>query len=377
MLNKENRQIHLGACAPIKINASTKTLSLADMMASKPIVLVVDSAVREIDEPRWKDICSRYEILTYDCTSETEFIHRLSPGGPYSRIQAIMRMGWLKAGPYAEHVLFSGEVLKHYPPTLKLITCSGHGYDAADIEKLTAMGIWYCNTPDTCTVPVANTALFLILNAFRYFTFAENCARTGNWLQSRRLGNLSTDPTNKILGIVGMGDIGRSIAVKASAGLSMKIHYHNRTRRETLEEDIPGGAIYHNSLESLLKVADCICLACPYTPTMHHMLSDAQFALAKPEGLRIVNIARGGLIDEAALLRAMKEGKVVGVGLDVHEKEPGVNEELKGDYMTTLLPHIGVCSKESWRGFENIALDNLESYFFGNGVPVGPVNRVL
>lgn len=330
-------------------------------MPSKPVILVVTAGAREVDEQRWKKIQERFEVLEYDCADVAQFIDRMAPGGIYSKIEAIMRTGWLKSGPYYTHQLFRGEALKHFPPTMKLITASGHGYDAADVETITSMGIWYCNTPDTCTVPVANTALHLILNTFRYFTFAEHCTRKSDWDASKPLGNLSMDPNGQILGIVGMGDIGKLIAIKASAGLDMKIHYHSRRRREALEEEISGGAVYHSSLESLLEVSDCICVACPYTAASHHMLSDKQFALTKPGGTRIVNIARGALIDEAALVRAIEAGKVIGVGLDVHENEPNIHPALKDNYMTTVLPHFGVCSKNSWNGFEQANMDNLEA----------------
>lgn len=175
-----------------------------------------------------------------------------------------------------------------------------------------------------------------------------------------------------------MGSIGLAIAKKVSAGLGMKIHYHNRSRFVTAETIITGGATYHATLESLLEVADCICLACPLTPETRHMLSTEQFDKTKAGGVRIVNVGRGGLVDEAALLMALKTGRVVGVGLDVHENEPGVNPELIKNYMCTVLPHIGVCSRTSWINYEKSCLDNLEEYFFkGTGRPLTPVNFIL
>lgn len=347
-------------------------------MVSKPVVLLITSDVREVDPEQWARINAEFEILNYDCKDIAEFCTRLAPGGIYSRIQAIVRTGWLKSGPFGNQFLFRGIPLKYFPPTLKLIACGGHGYDAVDVDKLTEMGIWYCNAPNTCTEAVANTALHLILSTFRYFTFAEHCARNDQWDKSKQLGKTALDPSNKVLGIVGMGTIGQSIAVRAAAGLGMNIHYFNRRQLVETESKITGGAVYHSSLESLLKMTDCLCLACPYTPETHHMISGPQFAMAKPSGLRIVNIARGGLIDEAALLEAMNQGKVVGVGLDVHENEPGINPELRDNYMITVLPHIGVCSRTSWLGFDRVCFENLEEFFYGgNGKPVTPVNEIL
>ncbi|KAF0322357.1 putative d-mandelate dehydrogenase [Colletotrichum asianum] len=349
--------------------------STTSQQASKPTILLIESSVRGAETEQWDRIRSSFNIIKYDCQDEEEFCSRLAPGGPYSAIDAIVRVGWLKAGQFATHQLFRGPAIAKYPPSLKLICCSGHGYDAADIPALTARGITYANCPDTCTEAVANTALHLILNSFRYFTLAEHLARNDRWLESRRIGTMAVDPAGKILGIVGMGDIGIAIARKAALALDMKIHYHNRKPREDLQR-IGAEAVYHESLESLLRVSDCICLACPLTPETKHMLCTSRFGIMKPEGVRIVNIARGGLIDEDALLEAMKSGRVVGLGLDVHAAEPTLNPKLKENYDTTLLPHIGVCSGTSWNNFDKITLTNLEEWFFGDKTKVTAVDQV-
>lgn len=135
--------------------------------------------------------------------------------------------------------------------------------------------------------------------------------------------------------------------------------------------------MYHASLDALLAVSDCLCLACPLTADTHHMLSTEQFGRAKSSGLRLVNIARGGLVDEDALVAAVRARQVVGVGLDVHANEPDVRPELRADYWTTLLPHIGVCSRTSWLNFDRVVLGNLESYFYGEKKAVTAVNGEL
>ncbi|KFY84212.1 hypothetical protein V500_09496 [Pseudogymnoascus sp. VKM F-4518 (FW-2643)] len=341
---------------------------------SKPTILLVSSSVRTIRHQQWERMQEKFNILTYDCSNVDEFCQRLSPNGMYSNIQAIVRTGWLKAEPYSTHLLFTASVAKHYPSSLKLIVCSGHGYDAADISALTAKGIWYCNTPDTCTEAVANTALYLILSSYRYFTFAEDCARH-DWTKSRSMGMKATDPLGTTLGVVGLGDIGLRIARKAALGLGMKLCYHNR--RRDIDRELKAGAdiTYCSSLADLLKVSDCVILACPYTPSTHHMLSTEEFKLLKDSGVRIVNIARGALIDEAALLQAIKARRVIGVGLDVHENEPGINEAWAGNYMATVLPHIGVCSTTTWEAFEEGCWSNTEAYF-ATGKPLTPVNSI-
>lgn len=190
---------------------------------AKPTVLLVESPSREFDAEQWARVQSRFTLLRYDCASVDEFCARLAPGGAYAQIDAIVRVGWLKAGPYASHLLFCGRPVELYPPSLKLICCTGHGYDAADIRGLSARGIVYANTPDTCTEAVANTALYLILNVFRHFSMAEHAVRTDRWLDSRQLGTVAVDPIGQVLGIVGMGAIGLAIARKAALGLGMKV----------------------------------------------------------------------------------------------------------------------------------------------------------
>jgi lactate dehydrogenase-like 2-hydroxyacid dehydrogenase len=155
----------------------------------------------------------------------------------------------------------------------------------------------------------------------------------------------------------------------------MRVHYCGPRRKVEAEGRLENGAVYHESVEEMVPVVDCIVLAAPYSRDTHHLLSTEQFALAKEGGLRVVNIARGAMIDEDALLAALESGRVVGAGLDVHANEPGVNARLKDDWRVSLLPHIGVASRTSWENFERINWDNVEA-FFETGRPVTPVNWI-
>ena len=340
----------------------------------KPDVLVIESSVQQIDHPRRQRLSKQYNLISYDCKSVDEFKERMKPGGPYSSIKAIIRLGWLKAGQFANHLPFATDVVPHFPPSLQIICCTGHGHDAADTEAITRRGVWYCNTPNACTEAVANTATYLVLDTFRYLSYAQWCARY-DWNASRELGTKAVDPCGKTLGIVGLGDIGLQIAKKCESAYGMKVAYHGPRRKNEAEKQLLHGATFYGNLEGMIAQVDCICLAAPYTKDTHHMLSKKQFALAKPEGLRVVNIARGKMVDEDALLEAMEGGRVVGVGLDVHENEPGVNEKLRQNWMVTLLPHIGVCSATSWENFERQNWDNLEA-FFVKGKPVSYVQDI-
>lgn len=342
----------------------------------KPNILLIESTVQATDNARRQALAEKFNfnLIQYDCESTEQFKQRLKPGGQYDNIVAIVRNGWLKAGPLAYQTPFATDVVPHYPPSLKLICCSGHGHDTADIEALTARGIWYCNTPNACTEAVANTAVSLVLDSFRFLTYAQWCARF-DWMQSRDLGMQAVDPSYKSLGIVGFGDIGLAIAQKCAAAFNMNIHYQGPRRKVGAENNLKQGARYHMTVDDMIPHVDCIVLAAPYTKDTHHLLSKKQFSLAKTEGIRVVNIARGQMVDEEALLEALEAGRVVGAGLDVHANEPGINIQLKENWRVTVLPHIGVCSKTSWENFERINLDNVEA-FFSTGKPVTPVNNI-
>lgn len=343
-------------------------------MVAKPDILMIDSLVQAVDVKRREALSENFNLIYYDCDSTSEFIQRLRPGGPYAQVIAIVRNGWHKVGKLETQRPFGPDVVPHFPPTLRIICCSGHGYDAADIKAITARGIWYCNTPNACTEAVANAGLSLVLDTFRFLTYAQWCARY-NWNASRELGPEAVDPCGQNLGVVGLGDIGLAIAQKCEAALGMNIHYQGPRRKESAERTLRRGAVYHSSVEHMIPHVDCIVLAAPYTEETHHLLSKKQFSLAKTKGLRVVNIARGKMIDEDALLEALESKRVVGVGLDVHDNEPGVNLKLRENWKVTLLPHIGVCSGTSWQNFEKTNLDNLEA-FLKDGKPLTPVNEV-
>ena len=345
-------------------------------MAPRNKVLLIESTVQHCDSARRRAIADKFdlELLAYDCDSTADFIDQLQPGGRYDDIVAIVRNGWHKAGPLIKFLPFATNVVSHYPSTLRLICCSGHGYDAADIDAITARGIWYCNTPNACTEAVANTTVSLVLDTFRQLSYAQWCARY-DWSESRSLGLQAVDPCGMTLGVVGLGDIGLAVARKCEAAFGMRIHYQGPRRKQDAEKALQHGAIYHENVEHMIPLVDCIVLAAPYTKETHRLLDHRRLSLAKKEGLRIVNIARGAMVDEDALLDALEDGRVVGAGLDVHANEPGINPKLKDNWRVTVLPHIGVCSRTSWENFERINLDNLEA-FFGGGKPLTSVNSI-
>jgi lactate dehydrogenase-like 2-hydroxyacid dehydrogenase len=142
-------------------------------MATKPIILMLDSTVQVIDKARREALSKKFELLYYDCDTIEQFINDMEPGGRYANITAIVRNGWHKAGPHAKLAPFAKEVVPHYPASLRIICSSGHGYDAADIPAITKREIWYCNTPNACTEAVANAAAFMVLDTFRYLSYSQ------------------------------------------------------------------------------------------------------------------------------------------------------------------------------------------------------------
>ncbi|KAK4631707.1 Glyoxylate reductase [Fulvia fulva] len=252
------------------------------MPTTRPDILLIQSPIQAIDHTRRTLLAQNFNLINYDCTTLSDFRQRMHPGRPYASLQAILRLGWHKVGAYADLKPF----IQHghgsaFPPSLKILCSSGHGYDAADTFALAKRGIWYCNTPNACTEAVANSALWLVLDTFRYLTFAQNSARH-DWSLSWDFGMEAEDPTGNSLGIAGLGDIGMAIARKSEVAYGMRVHYCGPRRKVENEKGLEYGARYYETVEDMIPAVDCLVLAAPFTRETHHMLGRDQFALAKP-----------------------------------------------------------------------------------------------
>lgn len=228
-----------------------------------------------------------------------------------------------------------------------------------DVQLLAKRGIVYCNSAAACTESVADLALYLIISTFRLLSLSQLNARSCNadkFLEAQHgLASVATNPSGHTLGIVGLGRIGQRTARKARAAFGMKIAYHDIQRASpAIEKELE--STYHEQLETLLPQADCLVLATPYTGT--RLLSTPEFALMKP-GARLINIARGKLVDEEALVHALQSGRLSAAGLDVHENEPRVDGRLAAMPNVALTCHNGGTSVDSLRGFEGISMRNL------------------
>lgn len=260
---------------------------------------------------------------------------------------------------HSEH--FSADVAARLDPRLKIIANHSVGTDHCDLPALKARGITVTNTPDVLSDATAEIAMLLMLGAARRAVEGDRLVRSGKWDVWSPSFMVGKQVTGARLGIIGMGRVGRAMAEKAR-GLRMDIHYCNRSR---LSENLEQGAIFHDSLESLLPVADFLSLHCPATPQTTGLMNTDRFALL-PEGAVMVNTARGALVDEAALLAALDSGQLAAAGLDCFVKEPGGNPALAGRDNVFMLPHIGSATVATRDAMGFRALENLDAFFTGN-----------
>lgn len=256
------------------------------------------------------------------------------------------------------------------PDTLKMIANFGAGTEHVDVAAAQARGILVTNTPGVLTEDTADLAMTLILAVSRRALEGAEALRAGRfegwtptWMMGRKLWG-------KRLGVVGMGRIGQALARRARA-FGIQVHYHNRKPLSPLiEEEL--GATYWDDLDAMLPRMDLISLNCPATPETHHILSAERLSRLQPHAI-VINTARGELIDEAALARALKENRLGGAGLDVFEHEPAVHPDLLHDPRAVLLPHLGSATVESRQDMGDRVILNVMTFANGHRPP----DRVL
>ena len=241
-------------------------------------------------------------------------------------------------------------------PRLRAIANVGVGYNNLDVDALSAAGILASNTPDVLTDTTADLGFALLMATARRITEAERWLREGQWGQWSFQTMLGADIHGSTLGILGMGRIGQGIARRGALGFGMRVLYHNRSRLpQTTEAEV--GAQYVD-LDTLLAQADHLLLVLPYNASSHHIIDAAALARMKPTAT-LVNIARGGIVDELALADALANGRLAAAGLDVFEGEPNVRPALLALRNIVLTPHIGSASQATRRAMVQLAVDNL------------------
>lgn len=264
----------------------------------------------------------------------------------------------------------TADIIAAAAPNLKLIANFGNGIDHIDVAAARARGIAVTNTPGVLTEDTADMAMALMVAVPRRLVEGAELIAKGEykgWSPTHMLGHRIS---GKRLGIIGMGRIGTAVAQRAR-GFGMTVHYHNRRRlRPELEAEVE--ATYWESLDQMLARMDIISIHCPHTPATFHLLSERRLKLMKPSAY-LINLARGEIVDEEALIRLLDAGKLAGAGLDVFEHEPAVNPKLLTMKNVILLPHMGSATIESRINMGEKVIVNIRAFCDGHTPP----DRVL
>jgi len=253
-------------------------------------------------------------------------------------------------------------------PSLQAIATLSVGFDHIDTETAQDYGIHVLNTPDVLSDACAEIALMLILNACRRGYEADRLVRSGDWQGWAPTQLLGKGLTGQRLGIFGMGRIGRCIAHRAR-NFGVSIHYHNRRRLDTTQEE---GATYHDTLESLIQQSDIFVISVPGAPHLQGMIDEHRLSLL-PSGAVLINISRGDLVDDEALLAALDSGSVAAAGLDVFAGEPNVHPGYSKNERVFLTPHIGSATEETRDAMGALLVEGLDAIHRGDR----PANQVV
>lgn len=251
------------------------------------------------------------------------------------------------------------------PVRARLLANFGVGYNHIDVAAARAAGLAVSNTPGAVTDATADIALTLMLMSARRAGEGERLVRAGKWAGWHPTQMLGLHLSGKVLGVVGMGRIGQAIARRAQHGFGMRIVYFSRSPRDL--PDLPGAQAL-GSLQAVLSAADVVVIALPASPETHHLIDAAALATMRPHA-HLVNIARGDILDEAALIDALQRGVIAGAGLDVYEHEPQVPEALRALENVVLLPHLGTAALEVRTQMGLMAIANAIAFAKGEALP--------
>ncbi len=258
-------------------------------------------------------------------------------------------------------------------PDLRIAANMAVGYNNFDLPAMTAAGVLGTNTPDVLTESTADFGFALLMATARRICESEHYLRAGKWHRWRYDLFAGAEVHGSTIGIIGMGRIGQGIARRAHLGFGMRVVYHNRSRLDDRTEAALGAT--YLSKEDLLKTADHVMLVLPYSPASHHTIGAAELALMKPTAT-LVNIARGGVVDDVALATALRERRIAAAGLDVYEGEPSVHPALLDVPNVVLTPHIASGTIGTRTAMAQMAVDNLIAYLV-DGQALTPLNTPL
>lgn len=255
-------------------------------------------------------------------------------------------------------------------PALKVCANMAVGYNNFDVAAMTAAGVLATNTPDVLTETTADFGFALLLATARRMAEAEHFLRAGRWDRWRYDMFAGCEVHGSTLGILGMGRIGQGIARRAAHGFGMKVIYHNRSRLDAGTETACGATWVDKS--TLLATCDHLMLVLPYSADTHHAIGADELAQMKPTAT-LINIARGGIVDDAALAAALRQGQIAAAGLDVFEGEPKVHTDLLALQNVVLTPHIASATIPTRLAMAHLAADNLIGCLV-HGKPLTPIN---
>lgn len=283
-------------------------------------------------------------------------------GGPLSSSDAAQALAAYDLilptlGDMFDAAAFSGDV------RCKMLGNFGVGYNHIDVDAAAQAGVAVSNTPDVLTDATADIALTLLLATARRAGEGERLVRAGKWGGFDVGGMLGTHVTGKTLGIIGMGRIGQAIAARCHYGFGMDVVFHNRSPKVT---EVPATQL--GSLNAVMAAADFIVVATPGGAGTTKLINAQALAAMKPTGI-FVNISRGEVVDETALIDALEAGQITGAGLDVYENEPHVPERLRALDNCMLLPHLGSATQETRQAMGQMALDNIIAFADGREPP--------
>ena len=249
------------------------------------------------------------------------------------------------------------ETIEKLPKTIKIISNFAVGFGNIDIEAAKKRNITVTNTPDVLTDATAEIAMLLILGACRRANEGINWVKKENWKWSADF-LIGKQLTGSRLGILGMGRIGRAVA-KLARTFGMEIHYRNRSK---LSSEVENGAKYHESIKSLFSVSDVLSICCPATKETKDIINKETLEYF-PTGAIITNVARGDMIDDEAMVKALISRKIYAIGLDVYKGEPKIHSEYLKQPTAFILPHLGSATKKTRTAMADLAIDNIDEFF--------------
>jgi glyoxylate reductase len=321
---------------------------MAEMKAARPRLLVT----RKLMDPVEARLASRFDahLNADDHPMAREELLTLAKGRDGILLTSMDR--------------FDGAMIEALPDTIRVLATFSVGHDHIDLPAARARNIAVTNTPDVLTEATADVAMLLILGAARGAHWGSRLARQRPWPAFAPTRPLGLDVSGQRLGIVGMGRIGQALARRARA-FGMAVHYHNRRK---LPENSEAGAHFHGKLSDMLPHCDFLSINCASTSETRGMIN-AEVIAALPAGAIVVNSARGDIIDDDALIDALKSGRLAAAGLDVFRGEPNIDARFLELDNVFLLPHLGSATPRTRTAMGMRAVDNLEAFF--NEMPPG------